>query len=400
MDAHRPAAIRLVALAILFVAIARPVPASAQTADEFFAGESFDDLWVHINARDWQALRAHYEDETFYPCDLQWRSVRVYNAGCKSRGYGSRNGIKPGLDIRFDRYVTGQRFLGVSELVLDNLWQDRSMLQERLTMALFRSAGVAASREAHVKLFVGSAREFAGVYVAVEAIDTSFLQRAFGSSDGYLYEYRWRDIYQFEDLGVELEPYAYRFAPRTHVYDSMFALYAPVRDLITAINEAPLDQLDQLLDLQSVIAELAVENYVSDWDGLLGYAGLNNFYLYRAAGAPVRVIPWDKDTAFFDVTLPPNHNMDGNVLARRIWNDAGYRRRYLQALLDVAAAAAPLELELEREYEQIQAVAFADPLKPETNEEFLQAIDGLRAFVGQRQAIVRRYVRGLAPDLR
>jgi len=386
-------------LAVVIILAATPASTAAQTVDEFFAGQSVEDLWVHINSRDWQTLRARANENTFYPCDVQWRSVRVYNAGCRSRGGGSRTGIKPGLDVDFDRYVTAQRFLGLSELVLDNLWQDDALLQERVTMSAFRRVGIAAPREAHVRLFVGSARQFMGLYTVVEAIDLSFLQRAFGVSDAYLYEYHWNDVYHFEDLGNELEPYALRFEARTHEHESMFGLYSPIRELIAVINDAPLERIGEVLDLPLLINYLAVDNYLGDWDGLLGYAGLNNFYLMRVPGALSKLIPWDKDVEFYDVLMPPRHNFEYNVLASKIWADPLAVRQYLRVLLDLAASNQAIQDEFEREFAQIEAVALADPWKRQTNAEFEAKIEELRLFFQQRPAVVRGYVEQLSPEL-
>ena len=63
-------------------------------------------------------------------------------------------------------------------------------------MSVFRRVGIAAPREAHVRLFVGSARQFMGLYTVVDAIDLPFLQRAFGVPDAYLYEYHWHAVLQ------------------------------------------------------------------------------------------------------------------------------------------------------------------------------------------------------------
>ena len=250
-----------------------------------------------------------------------------------------------------------------------------------------------------MRLFVGSTRQFMGLYTAVEAFDIPFLQRALGAPDAYLYEYRWHDVYHFEDLGNELEPYAFRFEARTHENESMFNLYSPIRELIAVINDAPLERIGEVLDLPGLINYLAVENYLADWDGVLGYAGLNNFYLLRVPGSPIQLIPWDKDVEFFDVAMPPQHNFEFNLLASKIWADPVAVRQYLRALLDLAAGNQALRDEFEREFAQIDAVALADPWKLQTNEAFETRIAEIRSFFQQRPAVVRTYVEQLAPDL-
>lgn len=278
------------------------------------------------------------------------------------------------------------------------------MIKERLSMRLFERMGLPAPRESYARLYVGSSREYAGVYALVEEIDEQFLQRRFGEHDGHLYEYRWIDEYRFEDLGADLEPYAARFEPRTHERDSMFSLYAPIRDLVLVINDAPAADLETALspylDVRTLVAHLAAENYLSEWDGLLGYAGLDNFYLYRFARTGLsQLLVWDKDNTFFWLEMPPWHNVDTNVLTRKLWAVPELRMAYLQALLDAAAAADGLEREALGAYEQIRAAALEDPLKPYSNEEFERAIEDVRRFARQRGNVVRRFVRQLAPAL-
>ena len=118
-------------------------------ADELFDDSQVHDIWIHINARDWAQLRASYQENTYYPADIEWRGVKVRNAGIRVRGRTSRSPEKPGLRIDFNRYVAGQEFLGLKSLALDNLWQDPSMIRERLAMLVFDRMGLPAPRETH-----------------------------------------------------------------------------------------------------------------------------------------------------------------------------------------------------------------------------------------------------------
>jgi spore coat protein CotH len=392
---------RAVALGLLLGLWTAVAPLAQQApADDLFSGTAVQDVWLHLNARDWDDLRARYTENTFYPCTFEWRGVQAANAGCRSRGLGSRSGTKPGILVDFDRYVSGQRFLDLESIVLDNLWQDPSMLKERAAMRLLERLGVAAPRASHARVFVGSGREFAGLYAIVEDVNEAFLRRHFGEDTGYLYEYRWIDAYHFEDLGPDLDAYAGRFEARTHRADSRFTLYGPIQDLVRAINDADPAALDASLgahlDLSSLVAQLAGENFLSEWDGLLGYAGLSNFYLYRpAGGGAARVIPWDKDNTFTAVTTPPWDGFDANVLARKIRDNVLLRQLYLQRLLDAAALGETLEAEIAAMHEQIRGDALADPVKPVSNEEFERAVTAIRVFARQRPGVVRGYLREL-----
>ena len=98
------------------------VPAAEAPApneeDAFFDDAVLHEIRLTISSRDWSALKKHYLDDTYYQCNIQWRDFTVRNVGIRSRGTGSRSGVKPGLRVDFDRYVTDQKFLGLKSFIL------------------------------------------------------------------------------------------------------------------------------------------------------------------------------------------------------------------------------------------------------------------------------------------
>src|SRR5207253_10899658 len=147
---------------LLGVGATQTAPAAPNTSDPFFDDTVVHEIYLAINSKDWQSLQEHYLDNTYYPSDFKWRDQSIHNIGIRSRGTGSRSGVKPGLRIDFDRYVTGQTFLGLKSFVLRNNTQDASNMHERLSMQLFKRVGLPASREAHTKLFINNA--YGGLY--------------------------------------------------------------------------------------------------------------------------------------------------------------------------------------------------------------------------------------------
>src|SRR5512143_561339 len=156
-------------------------------SDPFFDDSVVQSITLNINSKDWQSLKEHYLDNTYYPCDMRWNGQVVRNIGIRSRGTGSRSGSKPGLRVDFDRYTSSQTFLGLKSFILRNQTQDASNMHERISMLLFRRLGVKASREAFTRLFVNNG--YAGLYTIVESVDKTFLTTAFDENDGYLYKY-------------------------------------------------------------------------------------------------------------------------------------------------------------------------------------------------------------------
>jgi spore coat protein CotH len=401
---------------VLMLTIAICVPAlrlSAQAAgapagvDSLLDGSALHDVWIHINARDWQDLHTHYQDGTYYPVDFEWQEVKLRNSGIRVRGNTTRNDHKPSFRIDFNRYIDGQDLVGLKAIVLNNAWHDPSMLHDDLSMLMFRRMGIPAPRQAHVRLYVGAAREYAGVYVISEEVSKTFLTANFGEDNGYLYEFHRQDG---DNYGFQEQPdlgwYVPRFGPKTHETESIANLYMPVRSLVEAVNEARQDKLEDrlgdYLDVRTFITELAVQNFLAQTDGLVGGVGMNNFYLYRFAGKKLSMlIPWDQDNSFSRIDVPPSEQMGTNVLTSKIWNEPKYRNAYLARLLDVAdlVSSGWLEQEAVRQYEQIRAAVYEDPLTPYSRDEFDQANAFVQQFARGRGDVVRQYVASIAPQV-
>lgn len=370
----------------------------AQTADDLFDPSTLHEIRLFINSRDLQQLRRNFELNTFYTADLLWRGVRVRNVAVRSRGTGSRSGTKLGLLVDVDRYSSRQRFLGLTSLVLDNHWQDPSFLREQLAMATFRRMGQAAPRTSFARLFINN--QYEGLYSITEAVDDAFLERSFNERGGYSFEYHWIRPYYGEALGDDLAAYKPLFEPQNHTREADATLYGPIRSLVTEVN-AEVDsvwreRVATWLDLEQFVTQTAIETFLSELDGLLGYEGMNNFYLYRNAGTSThRVVPWDRDNAFQSIDSPIFLRTEENIILRKALAFDDLRTLYL----DVLEASARTALEdgwlagqIERLLPTIEAAALEDPKKPFSNELFAEQVEFLRAFARERPAFVLREV--------
>ena len=154
----------------------------AQTQDAFFSDDTVQEVRLAISSRDWQTLKDKADENTYYPADLTWKGVTVRNVGIRSRGSATRNGIKPGLKIDVNHYVSNQEFLGLKAFNLKNMYSDASVVRESVTMKMFARMGIPSPREAHARVYVNN--DYAGIYVIVEAVDRTFISRAFGAPEG------------------------------------------------------------------------------------------------------------------------------------------------------------------------------------------------------------------------
>jgi len=383
----------LVALGVS-LAMLHAAPAAAQSSDDLFDPNTLQELRLTINTRDLRDLRAKSENNTYYTADLQWRNIRVRNAGVRSRGSASRNGIKLGLRVDLDRYVTGQKFLGLKSFILKNLWQDGSMMHERLAMSFFARMGQPASRESFCRLYINN--EFQGLYVIVESVDNTFLTRSIGENKGYLYSYQIQGIFLGEYLGEDLEPYKLRFEPQSHEKEGDSKLYVPIHDWLREVNEPDdavwRERVEQYVDLRQFVTQVAIEMFLAENDGLLGAYGMNNFYLYRFADTTRhRFLPWDKDNAFLVTDYSIFQRTDENVLFRRAFAYSDLRELYFEVLESAARSAAEdgwLEAEVGRLAEQVAATVEQDTRKPFSTEAFFESVEILKQFAQQRSKFV------------
>ena len=428
----RSVMLRAVVLLVAFGALGGvPSIARAQSMDDFFDDGSVHEIRIAIQSRDWTALKENFTENTYYPVTLRWRDVTVPNVGIRSRGLGSRSGTKPGLRVDIDHYAAKQEFLGLKSFVLDNLVQDKSMIRERVTMKFLRRMGLPAPREAHARLFVND--QYAGMYAIVESLDKGFLGRNLGEdsdggveNDGYLFEYDYTKEYRFEYLGSNLDEYKF-FDPKTNEKKADAQIWGPLEDMIQAINESPdatfAQDMSRYLDLGEFAKYIALEAFIAEDDGVLGYAGLNNFYLYRYENSDrVRFLAWDKDNTFQAWDFPIMRNVNDNVLSRRTLNIEEYRNRYLDTLVEAAGSADEpeldedgnpvsggdndddnddgedgeegagpgwLEREIVRQFDQIRTLARADNFKPYSNDELEEEYQKLLEFARARSSYVR-----------
>jgi len=391
-------------------------PAPALPSDVLFNSAVVQRIDLRLHSADWEKLKQNFQENTYYPADLVFNGTTVLNAGIRSRGLGSRSATKPGLRVDFDRY-SAETFLGLKSLVLDNLTQDPSAVRETVTMKLFTRLGIPAPREAHVRLYIND--RYAGLYAVVESIDKSFLARVFGSigedtqNDGYLYEFEYVDPWTFGYLGPALESYKARFDPKTHESKSDSELYGPIENLVRLANELDPTQfqtvLGEHLDLNAFMRYLAAQNFVGQNDGFLGYAGMNNFYIYRLENSLRHVfLAWDEDNAFWGPDFPIGMRQEENVLARKAMQVPDLQAAYNNLLVEAAAVSDEVtgpdqlgwfEYETRRQLELVHDALRDDPAKPYTMEDHDHARNSVISFAKERSRNVRQQM-GLNGGLR
>ncbi len=155
----------------------------------------FDTSRVHsidIVMDGWEDFIQGCEDEEYAGCALVIDGEAVRNAAIRAKGNTSLSMVSQmdssrySFKIEFDHYSEGSTYHGLDKLCLNNLIQDNTCMKDYLTYRMMAEFSVASPLCSFV--FVTVNGQDWGLYLAVEAVEESFLQRNFGRDYGELYK--------------------------------------------------------------------------------------------------------------------------------------------------------------------------------------------------------------------
>src|SRR5687768_10931315 len=166
--------------------------ASALPGDALFSDPAAPRFKIEISQANIECLRTNSRD--YVRATVSEGAGMYRDVGIRLSGQSTFRPLesKPNLTLNFHEFVPGQRYRGLSKLMLRNAVQDGSYLHEFVATSLFRDAQVPAARVTHARVELNS-RDL-GLYVLVEAMNKDFLRRHFKSAEGNLYEGSARDI--------------------------------------------------------------------------------------------------------------------------------------------------------------------------------------------------------------
>ncbi len=155
----------------------------------------FDNTKVHtidIIMDDWQSFIDNAQSEEYSPATVVIDGETFKSVGIRGKGNTSLSSVA-GLDserysfkIEFDQYDSGKSYYGLDKLALNNLIQDSTMMKDYLTYTMMNEFGVNTPLCSFAYITVNG--EDWGLYLAVEGVEDSFLQRNYGENTGELYK--------------------------------------------------------------------------------------------------------------------------------------------------------------------------------------------------------------------
>jgi spore coat protein CotH len=363
---------------------------SVRAGDPMFDPTRLHELRVVMDPNDWTSLQREFLSNQYYAANFSLDGQVLEQVGIRSRGKGSRSGVKPGLEIDTNKYVSNQEFNGVKKLVLDNVIQDNTFLKEPLAYPVFEAMGIPGPQIAYTRVTVND--QYWGVYWLIENIDKNFLAKRFGEKEGILYKYEYVEDYRFTDKGSDPRGYFPIFKPESPDNPDGSTLVKFIQTANSAPEAGFAAAMAPFLDVDKFLTYIAVENAIAQQDGFLGLQGMNNFYVYQFAGTTkFQFIPWDQDTSFVAADFPVMQRVDTNVLARKLLADPAKKQVYLSAIKAATAQAmnsAFLDPKIDANYALMRNSVLEDTKKPWTNEQFEQGVLGIKAIISGRPAAV------------
>lgn len=432
---HMPKlAAAVMALAVCLCLAASLLPGAAEASGVAMAYEeklfnTAAPLTIHITMDDddWQAMLDNALSETYYTCDVEIGGQTFYQVGIRPKGNTSLTSIAndPTTDrysfkLEFDQYVDGQTCWGLDKLVLNNNYADTTSMKEALVYDMYHYLGADASLYNYAAIYVNG--EYRGVYLALEAVEDSFLLRNYGAQSGALYKPEGMDMgrgHMADDAGTDSPSPPDRGAqllgdmpdrpenipnmpgdmPDMGDMPGMFSAsggadlnytddaldsYQTIWDgevtdskkadhqrVVTALAHiAAGEELERYMDVENLLKYMAVHTFSVNLDSLSGNMA-HNYYLYESGGR-LNLLPWDYNLAFGGFTGGADSTINSDIhdpfagtdFFDTLLADRTYRAQYeayLRQLAEEYVQGGALKAFYTRTRSQIDALVETDP---------------------------------------
>ena len=160
---------------------------------KLFSTDQIMDIDILMDEDDWNNMLENAISEEYYSCNVVVNGKTFYSVGIRPKGNTSLSSIAndPDTDrysfkLEFDHYIEGQTCYGLDKLILNNNYADATNMKEAIVYDMYQYLGVDASLYNYAKISVNG--DYRGVYLALEAVEDSFMLRNYGTEDGNLYK--------------------------------------------------------------------------------------------------------------------------------------------------------------------------------------------------------------------
>jgi hypothetical protein len=395
----------------------------AQTpGDSIFEVSTIHDLRIEFSQPGfWDSLDTYYNDgnEQMLMGMAIFNGDTIDSVGVRIKGNSSyfHANDKKSMIVDFNEYVSGQNWLGVKKILLNNNWSDPTMMREKITFDFCNKIGIACPRSTYGNLYLNGTAW--GIYSIVEAVDKTFLGSRFPENDGNLF----KAVDAFTMGGTpptsDLKWYGFTDADYYDHYElktnETINDWSDLRRLIDTLafasSASMSTALPSLMNMDNFYSHHAVDIMLVNTDAYVRSA--RNYYLYHnLATDQFEWIHWDANMSFAGYSGSPSLGVTyvtssaERPLLTEMYANATLKDEYLQRLcalhrdylnnayfdpiIDSIADAirASVYADWRKEYSNTQfennlTNAIADPFGPPGS-----TIYGLKDFIESRDASI------------
>ena len=230
--------------------------------------------------------------------------------------YERRTARKPSFKISLDKFSGDGEIADQQTLnLISREGADSAYLREVLAHRLANQFGVQSPRAGHARLCVDGAYE--GLFSLVEEADTQrFLNQHFpGEADGGYWkvendgDQEWHSSWEGDDFTGDYVPKAGTDKDNPGTLRDLLALGDDIAE--GASTSTIEEQIDDLVDVDQWLREIAIEMTIPDYDGMWG--NHKNHLLYDHPDG-FRIVPFDRDLAFVDLSDYAGGQCPGSIL--------------------------------------------------------------------------------------
>jgi spore coat protein H len=286
--------------------------------------------------------------------DLLLNDLELKDVGLRYKGNNSF--VKPttarpfiaNLKVKTDFFGGKEDWGGVETLNFHAGARDPSLMREAIAYAVFRAAGVPASRTAYAEISFNVPGLYdnvpGGTFTLVENVNKQFLKRVLPPGNGLLMKPEGTRG-GILSLGNNWATYAATYRPEREATPHEQQRVMEFAQLVSNPDVAVFrEKIGTYLDVDLFLRFLAVNLFLANQDSYIG--GNHNYYLYLdPKDDKIRFLPWDLDLAMGgqnrgnangpDILRPPAQN---NALIYWLLDDPAVAERYRAIVKELAAS--------------------------------------------------------------
>lgn len=323
---------------------------------------------IDIVMDDWDGFIDNITMEEYSSCTIVIDGEKYSNVGIRGKGNTSLSQVEAygndrySFKVEFDQYNSGNSYYGLDKISLNNIISDNTYMKDYLSYQMMNYVGVASPLCSYVSITVND--ENWGLYLAVESVEESFLQRNYGTDYGNLYKPDNLDMGGGRGNGADFNPDNFMdestdkgnsapsdggttapdgIEPSTMFgeggkgdmvsgmnggssdvnlqyidddSDSYSNIFNSAKTDITESDKTSLiaslkqlsegENINEVVDVEAVIKYLVAHSFVCNNDSYTGMM-VHNYYLYEENGV-LSMLPWDYNLAFGSMGMSDSGN--------------------------------------------------------------------------------------------